>query len=87
MNVVFFEIHIFLLIFLSLKLHLHCIEITKQNKKKNLVYRGLLEYVANSHGSWILKTGAPPRSNTGHLRKSMLYTWLCEKTTISRGFY
>ena len=45
-----FYIYIVSLVYLSLKLHVYCLNLHKTKKK--LVYRGFSKYVANTHGSF-----------------------------------
>ena len=54
----FFHMSILSLAFSSLKLFMYCLILYK----KEIVYRGVLEYVATARGSktWLFMKGAPP---------------------------
>ena len=54
----FYHIYILSLVVLSLILYVNCLILHKK-KTKEIMYKGFLEYVVNSRGSWYLMKGAP----------------------------
>ena len=44
--------------------------------KRNLVYRGLLEYVVNARGSWFIMKDAPPGSSTTTIQSTKWYQYI-----------
>ena len=61
-NVTFLCVHIVTCIFITEIVHV-LLDLTK-NKIKCTLYIGVLEYVANARGSWVLMKGATPGDNT-----------------------